>query len=64
MNQSARRLLDIPINVSLGKMLNLLFKLNINVLAPISFALTDTDQYSAMEDVYLKGRIFLDKRLY
>ena len=30
----------------------------------MSVALTGTDQYSAMEDVYLKGRIFLDKRPY
>ena len=30
----------------------------------MSFALTDTDQYSALQDVYLKGRIFLDKRPY
>ena len=30
----------------------------------MSFALTDTVQYSAMQDVYLKGRIFPDKRPY
>ena len=45
-----------------GENINLLFEININVLASMSFALTDTDQYSAMQDVYLKGRIFLDKR--
>ena len=30
----------------------------------MSFVLIDIDQYSAMQDVYLKGHIFLNERPY
>ena len=49
--------MDISINVSPGEMWNLLFEINENVLATMSFELTDTDQYTALPDVNLEGRI-------